>query len=116
MDYQAPHSSVVVTRPAAQETSTECAVCNGDYEYDYDFPFYYSTSGIFTMLGYILLVVVGFFVISQAIILSLVGIIAFFRRNIIKCPKCKRVFKKENKNLTNCPYCGAELYPQEHPN
>lgn len=117
MDFQAPPSSVVVSRPnTTQETSTGCAVCNGDFEYDYDLPFYYSPSSVFTMFGYLLLFLVGLFIISQAVILGFIGIIAFIRKNIIKCPKCKKVFKKENKNLTHCPYCGTELFPQKHPN
>ena len=37
MNYQAPPSSVVVSRPSAPETSTGCAVCSGDFEYDYDY-------------------------------------------------------------------------------
>ena len=109
MNYQAPPSSVVVSRPSAPETSTGCAVCSGDYEYDYDLPFYYSPFGVFTMFGYLLLVLVGIFIVAQVVLLGLIGIIAYIRQNIIKCPKCKKVFKKENKNLTHCPFCGTEL-------
>ena len=116
MDFQVPPSSVVVSRPSVQETSTGCAVCDGDYDYEYDLPIYYSTSGIFSMFGYILLLIVAFLIISQLIILSLIGIIVFFKKNIVKCPKCKKIFKKENKNLTHCPFCGTELYHQEQPN
>lgn len=109
MNYQAPPNSVVVSRPSAPETSTGCAVCSGDFEYDYDLPFYYSPFGVFTMFGYLLLVLVGIFIVAQVVLLGLIGIIAYVRQNIIKCPKCKKVFKKENKNLTHCPFCGTEL-------
>ncbi len=117
MDFQAPPSSVVVSRPSVQETSTVCTTCDVGYDYEYDIPyFYYTGPNIFTIFGYVLLFLVGFFIISQLIIFSLIGIIVFFKKNIVKCPKCKKIFKKENKNLTHCPFCGTELYHQERPN
>ena len=67
MNYQAPPSSVVVSRPSATETSTGCAVCSGDYEYEYDLSFYYSPFGVFAIFGYLLLVLVETLIIAQVV-------------------------------------------------
>lgn len=104
MGYNTPSGAVVVSRPAVQETSTGCSVC--DYGDDYGISYYYSP---FILFSSILMWLIMLFVIAQLIIFGILGIILFIKSNIIKCPKCKKVFKIENKKLTNCPYCGAEI-------
>ena len=101
--------AVTVTRSTAPQETT-CTTC-GDYDYDYDIglPAYYYPTGMLTILIYAIVILAAIFIAIQAVIFSVLGIILFFKKNIIKCPKCKKVFKKENKNLTHCPYCGTEL-------
>lgn len=103
--------AVTVTRSTAPQETT-CTTCGG-YDYDIELPYYYYPTGMLTILIYAIVIVAGLFIAVQAVILGAVGIILFVKRNIIKCPNCKKVFKKENKNLTHCPYCGKELKPHD---
>lgn len=104
--------AVTVTRSTAPQETT-CTTCGGDYDYDIGLPFYYYPMGMLTVLLYAVVIVAGLFIAAQAIIFGTLGIFLYIKRKVIKCPKCKKIFKKENKNLTHCPYCGTELKPHD---
>lgn len=107
-------NAVTVTRSTAPQETT-CTTC-GDadyYDYDIGLPAYYYPSGMLMLLLYAIVILAGLCIAAYTIIFSFLGIFLYIKRNIIKCRKCKKVFKKENKNLTHCPYCGTPLQPDD---